>query len=524
MSGAFAAALSALLAMALVLVNVPGCSSPRRAETQRRRANLILVTLDTLRADHVGCYGWERAKTPALDGFARDAIRFDDCFTPISLTTPSHLSLMTGVLPYEHGVLANSLMLSGGRGADPFVPYAGLQTIAQLARAQGYRTGGFVSAAPLKRATGIDVGFERFTEPEGERRDGGVTVGDAQAWLDSIGAAPFFLWIHLFEAHGPYRPPDHPRAELLAEFAEKSPQQEAALFARLRERGIVPANGDASDGKQADLKQVIGAIDLYDASVAQLDERVGELFADLRARGLWDASTIVVIGDHGQGLGQHDDPGHGRLWNEQLRVPFLLKPARRGGSEATAAAAHFGPGRVVLERVATIDALPTALAVTPGFDAAPFLAQCTGKAVGLDGARPDEGSRPDDGSRSLYALVARQRKLEPADAIVVGRHKYVRGRLGEKGEQLFDLSLDPFELDDLAESAEPALLESLRRRLDEWREEQEQRRARFVASGPLPASGEVDETERERLRKQLEKLGYTTDDGGADGHRDDGDE
>jgi arylsulfatase len=469
-----------------ILVTACAGSTP---EPPRARASLILITCDTLRADRLGCYGYFRDTSPNLDAFARGAIQYERCLTPISLTTPSHLSMLTGVPPYEHGVLANTLQLQGGKGADPFVPTASLQSFAQIANTQGYRTGGFVSAAPLKRVTGVSVGFESWSEPTGERRPGRETVADACAWLDSIGAAPCFLWVHLFEAHGPYTPPTHPPAELLAKFTTDD-----ALRHHLAERKV-----EAPPGTTGDAADPANLTNLYDASVRELDDRLGELFAELKRRGRFDASTIVVVGDHGQGLLQHHDPGHGSVWFEQLHVPLLVKPAAIGEWNERAARRAGAVGGVVRAATSTTTALPIAVALTPGLDPTPLLRQTL---------RRGETSTGPDGSPVLFAMVARQRQNRPADALFVGRWKYVRG---VDGEQLFDLERDPFELEDVAADVErddPATLAQLRARLDAELVAQTTRRQQF-SGGATPAS---DAAALEQLRRELEKLGYTTGD------------
>src|SRR5688572_67327 len=158
--------------------------------------NLVVVTLDTVRADHLSCYGYFRDTTPNLDALAAESLRFTNCRTPIAQTTPSHTSLFTGVGPYEHGLLSNHEHTAGGTrgGGARLESSATLQTLAERCKARGMKTGGFVGATPVKKHTGLDAGFESWSEPERIRRPAAEVVRDAVKFMNGCGEAPFFVW------------------------------------------------------------------------------------------------------------------------------------------------------------------------------------------------------------------------------------------------------------------------------------------------------------------------------------------
>ena len=187
-----------LLAVCLALA---GC---REGIDVSGHPNIVLITLDTTRADHLGAYGYFRDTSPRIDAFAEQSIVFEHAIAPMATTLPTHVSILTATHPLEHGVLAN--VMHGGRR---FVPAAGLRSFATVCREQGYRTAAFVSAAPLKRDSGIQLGFEVFDEPDESEaeRSGGQTSDAALRWLAGLEAGPFLLWVHYYDAHWPFAAP-----------------------------------------------------------------------------------------------------------------------------------------------------------------------------------------------------------------------------------------------------------------------------------------------------------------------------
>lgn len=244
---------------------------------------MILISVDTLRADHLPVYGYRRVETPALDALAKDSIVFENAVSHVPLTLPSHVSLLTGLLPFQSGVRDNL-----GYRLDP-----SRTTLATFLGARGYVTGAAVSAVVLDHATGVAQGFGFWDDRiEGSapgqslgqvQRAGGETEKRLEAWIaaQSSGRA-LFAFLHLYEPHTPYEPPEPFRTRYT-----KSP---------------------------------------YDGEIAAADEIVGRFVAFLKERGLYDPALIVFLSDHGEGLGQHGEDEHGiLLYREAIRVPLFLK-------------------------------------------------------------------------------------------------------------------------------------------------------------------------------------------------------
>jgi arylsulfatase A-like enzyme/Tfp pilus assembly protein PilF len=247
----------------------------------RQRVNLVLITLDTTRADRLGCYGYGPALTPNLDQLAARGVLFENAYATCPLTLPSHCTMFTGLLPREHGVHHNV-----GGELDSQIP-----TVTEKLRALGYETGGFVGAFVLNRRFGLSRGFQRYDDSTGaeideshvyRRRSGQVVVDAALDWLKDRAAQPFFCWVHMYDPHGPYKPHEQ-------------------LFG------------------QRFLAQP------YDAGIAFVDQQVGRILEFLDQHNLRERTLVVVVGDHGEGLGDHDEQEHGHmLYNSTLRVPLLM--------------------------------------------------------------------------------------------------------------------------------------------------------------------------------------------------------
>lgn len=279
MTGSIASRLAVVLGLLPVLWSCGG-KAPSAGGGQ---PHLLLVTLDTVRADHLGAYGAKDAETPVLDGLAARGLRFETAVSPAPLTLPSHASLLTGLLPPRHGLRNN------GAGALP----KDLPTLATVLSAAGYRTGAFVSAFVLDRRFGISRGFDRYDD-EVSRDVAGALAADAErpadqtvdralAWLaeGEKDPRPFFLWIHLYDAHAPYAPPEP--------FAGRHPGRP------------------------------------YDGEIAFADQQLGRLLAELERRGLAGRTVTAVTADHGEALGEHGELTHGLLLYEPtLRVPLLV--------------------------------------------------------------------------------------------------------------------------------------------------------------------------------------------------------
>lgn len=271
--------------------------------------NIFLITIDTLRADHVHCYGYNQIQTPALDDLAKTGIRFTRAFTPSPLTNSSHTSILTGLLPSVHGVTDFGIPLDESHA-----------TMAELLRAKGYHTAAFIGAIILDSKTlapGLDRGFDFYdnfpsnvqskTHWDQLERRGEVVVKHAEAWLTTHPAGPRFVWVHLYDPHDPYEPP--------APYSETYKDRP------------------------------------YDGEIAYTDSALANFVAYLKAHAFYDNSLIVVVGDHGEGLGEHNEDTHGIfLYDSTTHVPLILKlPVGKNA------------GKVIDEQVGTLDILPTVL-------------------------------------------------------------------------------------------------------------------------------------------------------------------
>jgi arylsulfatase A-like enzyme/Flp pilus assembly protein TadD len=300
-------AVPASVLLAVSLFASSGCARPPTPPPPATKPNVLLVTLDTTRADHLGAYGYASAATPNLDRLAASGVRFDQALSSVPLTLPSHASLMTGRQPYSHGVRNN-----GHFRLAPDVP-----TLAEAFAAGGYDTAAFVSSFVLDRQFGLDRGFAHYDaalDPAGggtsslelERR-GDRTVAAASGWLAArTSTRPLFLWVHLYDPHDPYVPP-----------------------LPFRERFTSAP---------------------YDGEIAFDDALVGTL---LDNSGYRRSSTLVVVaGDHGESLGEHGESTHGLfVYESALRVPLIM------------AGAGISAPSVVTEPVRLIDVAPTIAAV-----------------------------------------------------------------------------------------------------------------------------------------------------------------
>jgi arylsulfatase A-like enzyme/Flp pilus assembly protein TadD len=352
-----------------------------------------LVTLDTTRPDHLGAYGALRAATPEFDRVAADGVLFDRAWTVAPLTTPAHASVMTGLYPPAHGVRDN------GR----FRVSEAATTLAEAFAAAGYRTGGFAGAVPVARAFGFAQGFSAFDDDFGDDERGLArserTASEVNAralpWLAAAVAAkaPFFAWIHYYDAHAPYEPP--------SPFAER--------FA----------------GRP------------YDGEIAFVDAQLGRVLETLRSAGVLDRTVVAVVGDHGEGLGDHGEATHGLLvYEAMIHVPLAI---RAPWAIARGVRRH--------DLASLVDVAPTlsALAKVPfpnDVDGRDLLAGSS-SAAGLD-----DPFAPGPG-RAIYAesyFAAEEFSWAPIVSIRRGDMKWITSPRPER----YDLETDPGEAENLA--------------------------------------------------------------------------
>ncbi len=270
------------LILLALLLTLAGCGNEKPAATASfPGAPVIIISIDTLRSDRLPAYGYSKVDTPAIDALAADGILFERAYSNVPLTLPSHASILTGLLPHEHGV-RNNLGYRWDVKAHPPITAA-------LGEA-GYTSAAMVSCYVLRGNTGMSDAFDVYDDAIASesgvalgrlQRAGLDTLSAATAWLDGVAGKPFFLLFHIFEPHGPYEAPEPFRSRYA---------------------------------------------DPYDAEVAASDNVIGELVSHLKAKGLYDDSLIILLSDHGEGLGDHGEAEHGVfLYREALQVPLMIK-------------------------------------------------------------------------------------------------------------------------------------------------------------------------------------------------------
>ena len=281
----------AVVVLALFTTLLMSCGSEKRETTTHPDAPVIIISVDTLRSDRLPAYGYQGVATPAIDALRKDGILFSSAWSHVPLTLPSHASILTGLLPPQHGVRNNI----GYRFDSSQHP-----TITKVLKGQGYATGAAVSAYVLRSSTGIADDFDFYDDSIASKtgaatgslqRAGGLTASIANQWISTNAGKPFFFLLHLFEPHSPYQAPEPYRSRYP---------------------------------------------DSYDAEVAATDAIVGQFIEGLKRDGVYDDALIIFLSDHGEGLGDHGEPEHGIfIYREAIQVPLIVKlPASQRGGES----------------------------------------------------------------------------------------------------------------------------------------------------------------------------------------------
>ncbi|MEP7116717.1 MAG: sulfatase-like hydrolase/transferase [Acidobacteriota bacterium] len=438
-------------AIAVAVALLAGCGArPAPAPTSVVTArHLVLVTIDTLRADRLGAYG-ASLPTPNFDRLAREGVRALDASTHVPITRPAHTSLLTGLYPAEHGIRDNiSLPLA-----------ANVPTLAEVLAARGFTTAAFVSSFVLGKQSGLDRGFSYYDDafdaggdPDATlfvnsvQRRGDATLARLEAWLDGRSAeateARTALWVHLYDPHDPYEPPE-PYATTYADRP-------------------------------------------YDGEVAWTDSLLGRLRGLLEARHLWNDAVVVVMADHGEALGEHGETGHGFFaYETTLKIPFVIR------------APGLPAGTTVAGTVRTIDVMPTVLELlgVSGGGSGSALPHMTGTSLVANLAAGGPAIAHATYAESLTPLV----HYQWSDLRVrrEGSWKYI---LAPRPE-LYDLATDPGEARDLS-ATQPARARALRAALETTLREERDRAV--AAGGPSPAAALSADT----LQK-LGALGYVS--------------
>lgn len=416
--------------------------------------NIVLITVDTTRADRMGFLGSERGLTPNLDALARQSVVFTRAYSQVPLTAPSHATILTGTYPQFHQVNNFGVPLA------TTLPYA-----PAILHAHGYHTAAFVGALvldPVARSVpGFDRGFDTYDAgfsvmpPGGDRyhtaeRRGGVVVAHAMAWLDKHAHGPFFIWVHLYDPHDPYDPPE----------PYKSRYKSAP----------------------------------YDGEIAYADSAVGKLLGQLRAQGLYDNSVIAVMSDHGEALGGHGEDTHGMfLYDETIHVPLLFKLPE----EAFA-------GERVDGRVGLVDVLPTMLQAVgisvpqevQGESLLNMMKSASAEKAG-SGSAAEEHQDSQLADRPIYAesdYPYTSYRWSPLRALRTGKYLFVEAPRRE----LYDQGADPQAERNLAPESK-AVADTLEGQLDAFRQ-------KTSTSREAPAA-HLDEDQQAKLAS----LGYFAD-------------
>jgi arylsulfatase A-like enzyme/Flp pilus assembly protein TadD len=374
----------ASLALLAALAEGAGC---HRAFS-RSKAPVILISIDTLRADHLPMYGYKEVETPALAALAKDSIVYGNAVSHVPLTLPSHTTVMTGLLPPQTSVRDNT----------GYVLPADRVTLAAELKKQGYATGGAVSTVVLLKASGVSRGFDFYDddiEAKGPglsiamiQRSGMATEGILEGWAGGVERGPFFAFLHLYEPHTPYDPPEPYKSR----YADRP----------------------------------------YDGEIAAADAVVGKFVESLKRAGVYERALVILMSDHGEGLGDHGEDEHGvLLYRETLHVPLMVKlPGQERAGEKV--------GRVV----GLVDIFPTVMEVL-GYPAP----------AGLAGRSLLSGG---DGARDVYSETLYPRYhygWSDLAALTRERFEYIRGG---SDEELYDYGADPGQKENLAGGLPPA--------------------------------------------------------------------
>lgn len=461
--------------IALTLAALASCG-PSGPELPRHDS-VLLVTYDTVRADHFGSYGYPLDITPNADSLAERGIVFERVWAPMGMTLPSHATMMSGVSPRVHGALENYYTMSDE-----------VLTLAEHFRAKSYATGGFVGAAVLDQGSGISQGFRKFGQPGFKSDDGSVVSegllrrparevnNEALAWLDEVHPdRPFFMWVHYFDAHGPFFPP-----QSSLDLVESGGLVERVLEPRAEEFTDLDLPAQALSGLWTRYAADIHATDT---------SGLGALLAELGGRGRLDETWVFLTTDHGEGLWEHGERGHGpTVFEEQLRVPLIIASPR--GDWA---------GTRTDEPVHLIDLMPTVIHAASGEEASvgegvDLLAWLERGAVPLDRALFVE--RPHYTKKSLVALSTKSKDhyiYGIVTAVIQGNEKFVIGTDG--AAELYDLAADPMEHTNLVDER-PERAAELRQLLEA-----------HLAENPTLPPGQRPAVSESR-RAALEELGY----------------
>lgn len=510
---------------------IPGCADV--VEASKRPRNVLIIALDTLRADHLGCYGYERPTSPHLDAFARDGFVFENAQSAAPWTTPSLISLMTSLYPDVHQVRD---WPSPGR-LSPHVT-----TLAAILKKHGFDTAAFTEGVYAKAQFGLDQGFDYFppkpgaaaTDPSGFESESRIApnVDRTLEWIRARGARRFFAFFHTYEVHSPYRAPaelvgpfrpgydeagEHERiASILTEWNRSGTitREEGELLAS---RALLMSNRSSwrmlpHVDKPLELRKKLDeyglatkdlsrrpevqalARDLYDAGIVSADREIDRLLVGLRELGLEDDTLVVIVSDHGEGLGEHGQMEHGNVLQEEVLHVVLMM---RVPGHALAPEPGQGPKRVA-NLVELVDVAPTVLDVL-GLDPRRFAFQGRSLVPAMRPGRSELVERPTFSHARSYEW-----KREFLYSIRTGAWR-LNLDLSTQAVSLYDLAHDPREEVDVA-AREPDVVARLRALLLAQHE-------RDLALRKTLASDALRSDLDPETLEELQHLGYAGDSG-----------
>jgi len=463
--------------VSLALVLLAGCSAEPADPP-----NVLLITLDTLRADHLGCYGYDEPTSPFLDAFAERSTRYANARSTSPWTLPSHASLLTGLYPFEHGARTHEPQVVGGGPRERVTPLADAQTtMAEFLGGVGYETAAIVAnQVYLSKNYRLDQGFDHYVV---HRARWGEINDRAKSWLEGrSGEQPFFLFLNYMDVHRPYNTTPLADGRLTA-----SQESSAQLLDRLY-AAVMPGHGPIP----TELVETIVA--QYDLAIANLDLGLADLIAYLEQQGLFEDTVIVITSDHGEYFGEKHLVEHSKdIYEPGVRVPLLVKlPGQTAG-------------RVEREPVSGVD--------VPHLVFAGFPAELRERAEATFPYRPGEHpvltenhfTRLKDLVQPWGARFQRQRR-----SLHVDDYKFIHTEPAAAGApELYDLARDPGETRNLA-AERPDLAQQFELSLSEY----------VLERQGDPGSAEAVEISEE-LRAQMEALGYVESGGEGDARRSD---
>ena len=395
----FATSSRRLFPLLILLLSLSCAALAAPARAAKPAPNVILITIDTVRADHVGCYGAKSVQTPTLDSLAHDGVVFERAISQVPLTWPSHAVILTGTYPFQNGVQDFT--------GTPLAPQ--FRSVAQAFKLHGYGTGAVVSSFVLDRSWGLARGFDfyddAFSLEQFKNRDlglverkAGESVTRALSWLQTNPQRPFFFWLHLYDPHSPYDPPEPYHTQYQGH--------------------------------------------LYDGEIAYADHELGRLVAWLKRNRLYDPSLIVMLSDHGESLGEHGEHEHGFfVYNSTVHIPLIVKPPAGSG---------IRPG-LIPRPVETASVAPTLLRLA-GVKDATLEKQFSAQELFTKQAENEDAAY----SETFYPFSSFG--WNPLHALETNRYHYIDAPTPE----LYDLVSDPDESNNIAaqQTATAAVLKS----------------------------------------------------------------